>query len=234
MLKDKVAVVTGAGRGIGRAIAVAFAKEAASVVCSARSVAEIEAVAGEIDGLAVPCDVADEADIRKLMDATVAAYGRIDILVNNAGAVARLPVHELPVDDWDHVINVNLRGLFLCTKYALPSMLERGSGCIINISSGAGVVGPRNRSAYAASKHGVMGFTKTLVAEYLHQGIRPHVILPDATVSRMRSEGFPDEDPDSLIQAEDIADAAVFLATQPATAHTMEIRVSQGLRTRTR
>ena len=234
MLKDKVAVVTGAGRGIGRAIAVAFAKEAASVVCSARSVAEIEAVAGEIDGLAVPCDVADEADIRKLMDATVAAYGRIDILVNNAGAVARLPVHELPVDDWDHVINVNLRGLFLCTKYALPSMLERGSGCIINISSGAGVVGPRNRSAYAASKHGVMGFTKTLVAEYLHQGIRPHVILPDATVWRMRSEGFPDEDPDSLIQAEDIADAAVFLATQPATAHTMEIRVSQGLRTRTR
>ena len=234
MLKDKVAVVTGAGRGIGRAIAVAFAKEGASVVCSARSVAEIEAVAGEIDGLAVPCDVADEADIRKLMDATVAAYGRIDILVNNAGAVARMPVHELPVDDWDHVINVNLRGLFLCTKYALPSMLERGSGCIINISSGAGVVGPRNRSAYAASKHGVMGFTKTLVAEYLHQGIRPHVILPDATVSRMRSEGFPDEDPDSLIQAEDIADAAVFLATQPATAHTMEIRVSQGLRTRTR
>ena len=234
MLKDKVAVVTGAGRGIGRAIAVAFAKQGASVVCSARSVAEIEAVAGEIDGLAVPCDVADEADIRKLMDATVAAYGRIDILVNNAGAVARMPVHELPVDDWDHVINVNLRGLFLCTKYALPSMLERGSGCIINISSGAGVVGPRNRSAYAASKHGVMGFTKTLVAEYLHQGIRPHVILPDATVSRMRSEGFPDEDPDSLIQAEDIADAAVFLATQPATAHTMEIRVSQGLRTRTR
>ena len=234
MLKDKVAVVTGAGCGIGRAIAVAFAKEGASVVCSARSVAEIEAVAGEIDGLAIPCDVADEADIRKLMDATVAAYGRIDILVNNAGAVARMPVHELPVDDWDHVINVNLRGLFLCTKYALPSMLERGSGCIINISSGAGVVGPRNRSAYAASKHGVMGFTKTLVAEYLHQGIRPHVILPDATVSRMRSEGFPDEDPDSLIQAEDIADAAVFLATQPATAHTMEIRVSQGLRTRTR
>ena len=231
-LKDKVAVVTGAGRGIGRAIAVAFAKEGASVVCSARSVDEINTVAGEINGLAVPCDVADETDIRKLMDATVEAYGHIDILVNNAGAVARLPVHELPVEDWDHVMNVNLRGLFLCTKYALPSMLGRGSGCIINISSGAGVVGPPNRSAYAASKHGVMGFTKTLVAEYLRQGIRSHVILPDATVSRMRSEGFPDEDPDSLIQAEDIADAAVFFATQQATAHTMEIRVSQGLRTR--
>ncbi|MYA16325.1 MAG: SDR family oxidoreductase [Gammaproteobacteria bacterium] len=233
-LKDKVAIVTGAGRGIGKAIAAAFAREGASVVCSARSVDEINAVAASIGALAIPCDVADEADIRSMVDATVDAYGRIDILVNNAGAVARLPVHELPVEDWDHVMNVNLRGLFLCTKYALGSMLDQGTGCIINISSGAGVVGPRNRSAYAASKHGVMGFTKTLVAEYLYQGIRSHVILPDATVSRMRSEGFPNEDPDSIIQAEDIADAAVFLATQPATAHTMEIRVSQGLRTRTR
>ena len=233
-LKDNVAIVTGAGRGIGKAIAEAFAREGADVVCSARSVDEINAVASAIGGLAVPCDVADEADIRRMIDATTDAYGRIDILVNNAGAVARLPVHELPAEDWDHVLNVNLRGLFLCTKYALPSMLDQGSGCIINISSGAGVVGPRNRSAYAASKHGVMGFTKTLVAEYLYQGIRSHVILPDATVSRMRTEGFPDEDPDSLIQAQDIADAAVFLATQPATAHTMEIRVSQGLRTRTK
>ena len=233
-LKDKVAIVTGAGRGIGKAIAEAFAKEGASVVCSARSVDEIDAVAAATGGLAIPCDVADEADIRKLIEGTTDAYGRIDILVNNAGAVARLPVHELPVEDWDHVMNVNLRGLFICTKYALPSMLEQGSGCIINVSSGAGVVGPRNRSAYAASKHGVMGFTKTLVAEYLYQGIRSHVILPDATVSRMRSEGFPNEDPDSIIQAEDIADAAVFLAMQPATAHTLEIRVSQGLRTRTK
>ena len=231
-LADKVAVVTGAGRGIGRAIAVAYAKAGAKVVCAARSVDELKAVAGELGGVAMRCDVADEADIQRLMASTVDQFGRIDILVNNAGAVARLPVHELPVEDWDHVMNVNLRGLFLCTKYALPSMLEHGTGCIINISSGAGVVGPPNRSAYAASKHGVMGFTKTLVAEYLHKGVRSHVILPDATVSRMRSEGFPDEDPDSLIQAEDIADAAVFLATQPATAHTMEIRVSQGLRTR--
>ena len=231
-LADKVAVVTGAGRGIGRAIAVAYAKAGAKVVCAARSVDELQTIAGELGGVAMRCDVADEADIQSLMADTVDQFGQIDILVNNAGAVARLPVHELPVEDWDRVMNVNLRGLFLCTKYALPSMLERGTGCIINISSGAGVVGPPNRSAYAASKHGVMGFTKTLVAEYLHKGVRSHVILPDATVSRMRSEGFPDEDPDSLIQAEDIADAAVFLATQPATAHTMEIRVSQGLRTR--
>ncbi|MCZ6890625.1 MAG: SDR family NAD(P)-dependent oxidoreductase [Gammaproteobacteria bacterium] len=233
-LEDKVAVVTGAGRGIGKAIAIAFAREGAKVVCAARSSGEIDAVASEVSGMAVQCDVADEADIRNLMDRTVEEFGHIDILVNNAGAVARLPVHELPVEDWDNVMNVNLRGLFLCTKYALPSMLERSSGCIINISSGAGVVGPPNRSAYAASKHGVMGFTKTLVAEYLSKGIRAHALLPDATVSQMRTEGFPDEDPDTLIQAEDIAGAAVYLATQPATAHTWELRVSQGLATKTR
>ena len=231
-LKDKVAIVTGAGRGIGRAIAVAYARAGAKVVCSARSVDEINAVADEVDGLAIPCDVASETSIQTLINGTIAEFGGIDILVNNAGAVARLPTHELPTDEWDTVINVNLRGVFLCTKYALPSMLERGNGCIINISSGAGVVGPPNRSAYAASKHGVMGFTKTLVAEYLRLGVRAHVILPDATVSQMRTEGFPTEDPESLIQAEDIADAAVFLATQKSTAHTMEIRVSQGLATR--
>lgn len=233
-LDDKVAVVTGAGRGIGKAIAIAFANEGAKVVCASRSMDEIKDVADQIEGRAIQCDVSQETDIRNLIEQTLQAYGRIDILVNNAGAVARLPVHELPLEDWDNVMNVNLRGVFLCTKHALPSMLERGSGCIINISSGAGVSGPPNRSAYAASKHGVMGFTKTLVAEYLRKGIRCHVILPDATVSRMRSEGFPHEDPATLIQAEDIADAAVFLATQKRTAHTMELRVSQGLATKTR
>ena len=231
-LKDKVAIVTGAGRGIGRAIAVAYAQAGAKVVCAARSVDEINAVADEVDGLAIPCDVSSEQSIQTLINGTIAEFGAIDILVNNAGAVARLPTHELPTEEWDTVINVNLRGVFLCTKYALPSMLERGSGCIINISSGAGVVGPPNRSAYAASKHGVMGLTKTLVAEYLSKGIRAHVILPDATVSQMRTERFPDEDPESLIQADDIADAAVYLATQKSTAHTFEIRVSQGLATR--
>jgi 3-oxoacyl-[acyl-carrier protein] reductase len=231
-LNDKIAIVTGAGRGIGKAIAEAYAREGATVVCAARSNDEIQSVAESIGGHAVTCDVSDDAQIQGLMDETLAKFGGIDVLVNNAGAVARLPTHELPVEEWDHVLNVNLRGVFLCSKLALPSMLEQGSGCIINISSGAGVVGPPNRSAYAASKHGVMGLTKTMAAEYLHQGIRVHVILPDATVSQMRSEGFPDEDPESLIQAEDIADAAVYLANQKTTAHTLELRVSQGLPTR--
>ncbi|MEJ2130219.1 MAG: SDR family NAD(P)-dependent oxidoreductase, partial [Gammaproteobacteria bacterium] len=128
-LDDKVAIVTGAGRGIGKAIAVAFAAEGAKVVSSARTGREIDAVARETDGLAVECDVANEISAKRLIDATLDAFGRIDILVNNAGAVARELTHELAVEDWDNVINVNLRGTFLCTKFALPSMLERGAGC---------------------------------------------------------------------------------------------------------
>ena len=227
-LENKVAVVTGAGRGIGKAISIAFANEGAKVVCAARTVDEINDVAEEIGGIAIKCDVADELQAKNLINETLDTCSQIDILVNNAGAVARLPVHELPVEDWDNVINVTLRGTFLCTKFALPSMLERGSGCIINISSGAGKRGVPNRSAYSAAKFGVNGFTETLAAEYLRKGIRPHVICPGPTVSRMRSEGFPDEDPSTLIQAEDIADAAVFLACQKDTAYTLEMVVNAG------
>jgi len=227
-LKDKVAVITGAGRGIGEAIAVAYAKEGAKVVCAARSKDEISKVAENVGGLAVVCDVARETDTKNLIDQAIDAYGQIDILVNNAGAVARLPTHELPVEEWDTVINVTLRGTFLCTKYALPSMLERKDGIIVNVSSGAGLHGPINRSAYTAAKHGVNGFTKVLYAEYFKLGIRPYVICPGPTVSRMRSESFPDEVPETLIQAEDIADAALFVAVQKHTAYTQEVVVNLG------
>jgi 3-oxoacyl-[acyl-carrier protein] reductase len=181
-LESKIAVVTGAGRGIGKAIAVAFAAEGSRVVCAARTRSEIEQVAAETGGLAVVCDVAKESDTKDLIDETLKAYGRIDILVNNAGAVARLPTHELPVEDWDNVINVTLRGTFLCTKFALPTMIEQAGGCIINISSGAGKQGGPNRSAYSAAKHGVVGFSQTLWAEYFRIGIRTHVIFRGCAV----------------------------------------------------
>jgi 3-oxoacyl-[acyl-carrier protein] reductase len=233
-LKDKVAVITGAGRGIGEAIAVAYAAEGAKVVCAARSEDEIGRVAERINGTAIQCDVSKEDDIKNLIDKSIETYGQIDILVNNAGAVARLPTHELPVEEWDLVQNVTLRGTFLCTKYALPGMLERGEGIIINVSSGAGLHGPVNRSAYTAAKHGVNGFTKVLYTEYFKKGIRPYVVCPGPTVSAMRSESFPTEVPESLIQAEDIADAALFAATQKKTAYTQEIVVNLGQEIRQR
>ena len=131
MLENKIAVVTGAGRGIGKAIAEAYAAAGAKVVCAARSTGEIEPLAAKLGGLAITCDVSQESEIQNLMRQTLDAFGQIDILVNNAGAVARLPVHELPVEDWDYVMNVNLRAVFLCCKYAIPSMLAKGSGYII-------------------------------------------------------------------------------------------------------
>src|SRR5437764_451671 len=142
-LQDRAAIVTGAGRGIGRAIALALAREGADVALAARTTAGLEAVAGEVRGLGrralvAPADVAAEADARALIEGTVAQFGRLDILVNNAGAVAREPLRELSVADWDQVIAVNLRGTFLCSKLALEPMLARGEGWIVNISSGAG------------------------------------------------------------------------------------------------
>jgi len=231
-LDGKVAVITGAGRGIGKAIALAFAGEGAKVVCASRTRKEIDAVAKEVGGLAVTCDVASETDAKNLMDTTLEAFGRIDILVNNAGKVFRALVHELPVDEWDSVIDVTLRGAFLCSKYALPAMIKRKSGCIICIASGAGKHGYPHYSAYSAAKYGVIGLAETIDMEYRKSGIRAHIICPDATATKMRKESFPTEVPESLIQPEDIADAALYLATQRKTAHTMEVWVHQGMETR--
>src|SRR6266511_4392951 len=169
-LQERAAIVTGAGRGIGRAIALALAQEGADVALAARGGEELEAVAAEITGLGrralvVPTDVSQETDARTLVERTVAEFGRLDVLVNNAGAVAREPLRDLTVADWDRVIAVNLRGTFLCSKFALEPMLARGQGWIVNISSGAGKQGVPLRTAYSAAKFGVVGLTQALDRE---------------------------------------------------------------------
>jgi 3-oxoacyl-[acyl-carrier protein] reductase len=232
-LQNRVAIVTGAGRGIGRAIALALAREGVDVALAARSVEELEGVAAEVRALGrralvTPTDVAVEAEARALVERTVAGLGRLDVLVNNAGAVAREPLRELAVADWDRVIAVNLRGTFLCSKFALEPMLARGQGWIINISSGAGKRGSANRTAYSAAKFGVIGLTEALDAEVRRQGVRCHVICPGPVESRMRREGFPDEDPATLAQPEDVADAVLFCLLQSPTAYTREILVMPG------
>jgi NAD(P)-dependent dehydrogenase (short-subunit alcohol dehydrogenase family) len=232
-LQDRVAVVTGAGRGIGRAIALELAREGADVALAARSTDEVEAVAAEVRALGrralvVPTDVADEADARALIDRTMAEFGRLDVLVNNAGAVAREPLRELAVPDWDRVIAVNLRGTFLCSKFALEPMLARGEGWIVNISSGAGKRGVATRTAYSAAKFGVVGFTDALDAEVRPHGVRVHVICPGPVETRMRREGFPDEDPATLSRPEDVADAVLFCLLQPSTSYTREVIVMPG------
>jgi len=232
-LQNRAAIVTGAGRGIGRATALALAREGADVALAARTTNELEAVASEVRGLGrralvAPADVAAEADARALIERTVAQFGRLDILVNNAGAVAREPLRELAVEDWDQVIAVNLRGTFLCSKFALEPMLARGEGWIVNISSGAGKRGVVNRTAYSAAKFGVIGFTEALDAEVRSQGIRLHVVCPGPVDTRMRREGFPNEDPATNARPEDVADAVLFCVLQPRTAYTREVLVMPG------
>lgn len=232
-LEKRTAIVTGAGRGIGRAIALALAREGADVALAARSVDELEGVAREVEALGrralvAPTDVSVEAEVRALVERTVGEWGRLDVLVNNAGAVAREPLRELTIADWDHVIAVNLRGTFLCSKFALEPMLARGEGWIVNISSGAGKRGVATRTAYSASKFGIIGLTEALDAEVRSQGVRVHVICPGPVESRMRREGFPNEDPATLAQPEDVANAVLFCVLQSPTAYTREVLVMPG------
>ncbi len=238
-LRGRVAVVTGAGRGIGRAIALALAGEGVRVVLTSRTPHEIEAVAAEVtaaggESLAVAADVAVEADVRSLFEAAESRFGGPTIVVNNAGLQHRTPFAEYTVADWDRVVDSHLRGMFLVTHMALPHMQREGWGRILTISSMAGKMGVPNRAAYCAAKYGQIGLTEALDEELHASGIRAHVICPGPAASRMRSEGFPDEDPDSLIQPEDLAEHALFLLRLPPTAQIRELLVRPAQKVRHR
>lgn len=189
-LKQQVAVVTGAGRGIGKAIAIALAREGASVAAidinsegATTTATEIRQVGGEAVGLAA--DVARNEDVACIMQSVAELYGRLDILVNVAGLISNTPVLELAEEEWDRVLAVNLKGIFLCCKHAAGLMVRQGSGRIINISSLAGIVGAPGQAAYCASKHGVLGFTKVLAIELGLHGVTVNAICPGNTETEM-------------------------------------------------
>jgi 3-oxoacyl-[acyl-carrier protein] reductase len=183
-LEDKRAVVTGGARGIGRAIAGAFAAEGADVAV-ADTLPEGDATLVLTDiarsgrrGIYLRTDVAREDQVRSMVDAVHGAFGRIDVLVNNAGILSRSPLEEMPVEEWDRVLNVNLRGAFLCCRFALGRMLERGEGRIINVASQIGQAGEPGLSHYSASKGGVIAFTKALAREVAARGVLVNAIAP--------------------------------------------------------
>jgi NAD(P)-dependent dehydrogenase (short-subunit alcohol dehydrogenase family) len=184
LLEDKIAIVTGASRGIGAAAAHAFAEAGASVVLAARSESDLETLAREITGmggeaLAVPTDVTDPASVEALVERAVSTYGRLDVAFNNAGSGHQpTPLAELAVHEFDEVLAVNARGVFLAMKYEIPAMQATGGGAIVNMASTAGLRGVRGIAAYVAGKHAIIGLTQTAALEYAADGVRVNVVAP--------------------------------------------------------
>jgi len=229
MLKEKVAVVTGASRGIGRVIALALAAEGAKVVLSARNAEALESVAGEIRGkggeaLVVPGDVSVGADAEKLFSEAVAAYEGVDILVNNAGITRDGLLMRMKEDDWDLVMDINLKGAFLCSREAAKVMTKRRYGRIINISSVVGEMGNPGQANYCASKAGMLGLTKSMARELAKRSVTVNAVTPGFIVTDMTDE-LPEKVRSELAaqiplgrfgESEDIAHAVLFLASDAA------------------
>ncbi len=192
-LEGKRAVVTGGGRGIGAETARLLASEGASVVVSARSRNEIEAVAEALrsDGhqaWAVPCDVADEAQVEALHDAAVEHLGGVDILVNNAGVATSAPLHRTDLATWNRLLAVNATGTFLCTRAFTPGMVERGWGRVVNVASVAGKAGAAYITAYVSAKHAAVGFTRAAAVELAATGVTVNAVCPGFVDTEMTTE----------------------------------------------
>ena len=224
-LANQIAVVTGAGRGIGRAIALKLAAEGADVVCVSRTAENSEKVAGEVRALgrrawAVALDVSDPAAVGAAAEKVLTEAGRMDILVNNAGVTRDALVMRMSEADWDTVLDTNLKGAFLLTKAFSRSMIKQRSGRIINVASVVGLIGNAGQCNYVASKAGLIGFTKSVARELASRGITVNAIAPGFIETDMTS-GLKEEMKAELMkqipmncfgQAEDIAAAAAYLA----------------------
>jgi NAD(P)-dependent dehydrogenase (short-subunit alcohol dehydrogenase family) len=224
--EDRTAVVTGAARGIGRQVALTLATRGYSIAANDLEAPEntVEELRSAGTGaLSVPGDVSDEAAVRAMVEAVVGEFGRVDVLVNNAGISTIVPAEDTTLSDWNRTLAVNLTGPFLMCREFGRAMLERGSGSIVNVSSVAGLLGISDRAAYNASKHGLIGLTRTLAAEWGGRGVRVNAVCPGWVKTEMDEEdqgagGYTDADIEGRVPMgrfatpDDVAQAVAFLA----------------------
>jgi len=217
-LKGKKAIVTGGGRGIGRAIALALADYGCDVAVASRTRDEIERTANEIAmfgsrGIAIQADISDPLDVEFMVRKTVETLGGIDILVNNAGIAIFKPFLDVTLDDWDKTMSINLRGAFLCAQEAVKYMISQGSGTIINVCSSASKKAYPNQLAYVASKHGMLGLSKALSIELKPYNIRVHAVCPGGVDTKLTADARPEVDRSDWMRPEDIAHIVIMLLT---------------------
>ena len=226
MLEGKVALVTGASQGLGRALALAYAREGATVVLNSRSYESIRDVVEEIHGLGaevlgIGADVTSSSDVQDLVNAAIEHYGGIDVLVNNAGLLGpRVKIEEYPEDEWRSVLDANLTGPFLVSKAAIPHMREGAS--IVNVTSGVSIEGRAEWGAYSVSKFGLEGLTQILAAELKDRGIRVNSVDPGGMRTEMRAAAYPDEDPTIRITPEENTAVFLYLASDESRSVTGE------------
>ena len=233
-LNGKVAIITGAGRGIGKAVAIAYAKQGMSVCCIARTLSDIVSTVNEIkesggNAMAISCDVTNYENVKEVMQKAYERYGRIDLILVNAGTdTEKLPIDELDIAEWKRVMDVNLNGAFYTVKAAIPYLKRNGSGKIITIGSGMGHKGRADDSAYSCSKAGLWMLTRVLAQELSEYRISVNELIPGPVITDMGKDSMKDERSAFSINGEwikspdDVTDLAIFLAGQPGVGPTAQ------------
>ena len=235
-LQDQVAIVTGASRGIGRSIALALAHNGGHVSLAARGTGDLQTIQSEIESFggqaaAFPTDISREADVVRLVHGTIERFGRLDIVVNNAGMGTFGPLADMTTEEWDQIMAVNARGPFLLCREAIPYLKRQERSVIINIASVVGIRGYANQAAYSASKHALMGMSKSLAKEVQMDGIWVHALCPGGVDTPMVAASRPDLDRSVLMEPDEIAEIVLFVLTRRGKAVIDEIHVRRAAST---